>query len=141
LASGTNAFLSFSFTEKQEAGPLDDKPGFWLHLDRLVAESRIVIDRPKGSAHPRYPGVIYPVDYGYLDGTTAADGGGIDVWVGSTGATQPDAIICTVDLLKRDAEIKLLIGCTEAEQQTILAFHNGESMRALLVRRNAEESS
>ena len=67
---------------------------------------------------------------------TQAVGGGIDVWVGSTGATRPDAIICTVDLLKRDAEIKILIGCSESEQQTILAFHNGESMRALLVRRD-----
>jgi inorganic pyrophosphatase len=108
---------------------------FWTHLDQLVTASRIVIDRPKGSAHPRYPDVIYPVDYGYLDGTTAADSGGVDVWIGSTGATSPDAIICTVDLLKRDTEIKILIGCTAEEQQTILAFHNGDWMRALLIRR------
>jgi len=108
---------------------------FWQQLDQLVAGSRIVIDRPKGSAHPRYPDTIYPVDYGYLEGTTAADGGGIDVWVGTSRASQPDAIICTVDLLKRDTEIKLLIGCTDAEQQAILAFLNDGSMRTLLVRR------
>ena len=29
--------------------------GFWEALDRLVSASTIVIDRPKGSAHPRYP--------------------------------------------------------------------------------------
>jgi hypothetical protein len=59
---------------------------FWTHLDRLIATSRIVIDRPKGTPHPHYPDVIYPVDYGYLDGTTTIDGGEIDVRRGTTGA-------------------------------------------------------
>lgn len=108
---------------------------FWTHLDQLVTNSRIVIDRPKGSAHPRYPAMIYPVDYGYLDGTTAADGSGIDIWVGSTDAVHPDAIVCTVDLLKRDAEIKILLGCSDDEQRIVVDFLNTDAMRALLIRR------
>ena len=28
---------------------------FWNLLDELVHSSEIVIDRPKGSVHPRYP--------------------------------------------------------------------------------------
>ncbi len=28
---------------------------FWNAIDKLVAESEIVIDRPTGSSHPRYP--------------------------------------------------------------------------------------
>lgn len=56
---------------------------FWTALDALVAQSRVVIDRPRGSAHPRYPHVVYPLDYGYLDGTSSMDGAGIDVWRGS----------------------------------------------------------
>ena len=60
---------------------MDDS--FWEALDTLAAESEIIIDRPKGSAHPRYPGFIYPLDYGYLKATTSMDGGGIDVWRGS----------------------------------------------------------
>ena len=55
---------------------------FWDAIDKLVVESKIVIDRPRNSRHPRYSDFIYPVDYGYLDGTTSADGGGIDVWYG-----------------------------------------------------------
>ena len=43
------------------------------------------------------------------------DGGGIDVWVGS-GEKTVDAIMCIVDMMKRDSEIKLLIGCTEEEK-------------------------
>ncbi len=114
---------------------MNDSGDFWAYLDQLVDTSRIVIDRPRGTAHPRYPDMIYPVDYGYLDRTTTVDGGGIDVWRGTTGAAQPDVILCTVDLLKRDAEIKILLGCSEDEQRAILDFHHGNTMGALLVRR------
>ena len=88
---------------------------FWDALDKLVANSEIVIDRPKGSAHPRYPELIYRVDYGYLKDTSSMDGGGIDAWIGS-GKKELDAIMCIVDLRKRDSEIKLLIGCTEEDK-------------------------
>lgn len=109
--------------------------GFWEHLDRLIAEHPLVIDRPKGTRHPRYPELAYPLDYGYLDGTTSGDGSGIDVWLGSSAARNLSAVIVTVDLFKRDAEIKLVIGCSEEETQTALACSNNDMMRALLVRR------
>lgn len=108
---------------------------FWKALDELVANSEIVIDRPKGTAHPKYPNFIYKVDYGYLKGTTSMDGGGIDVWVG-TGEEKIDAIMCIVDLMKRDSEIKILIGCTEEEKQIIYQTHNEtEYMKGILIRR------
>jgi ribosomal-protein-alanine N-acetyltransferase len=110
---------------------------FWFALDKLVAESEIVIDRPKGSAHPRYPDFIYPLDYGYLKGTTAMDGGGIDVWRGSDPAGRIDAIMCIVDLMKRDSEIKVLIGCTEDEKADVYRVHNEtEYMKGVLIRRD-----
>ena len=43
-------------------------------------------------------------------------GEGIDVWVGTDSRKQIDAIMCIVDLMKRDSEIKILIGCTEEEK-------------------------
>ncbi len=93
---------------------------FWCKLDELVRSCDLVIDRPRGSAHPHYPGIIYPLDYGYLAGTTAADGGGIDVWVGSLLERRVTGIISTVDLLKRDAETKILLGCTSDEAHAAL---------------------
>ncbi len=108
---------------------------FWQYLDRLVAESRIVIDRPKGTRHPRYPELAYPLDYGYLDGTTSGDGAGIDVWLGASGTRDLSAVILTVDTFKRDTEIKLLLGCSEEETQIALACSNANKMRAILVRR------
>ncbi len=108
---------------------------FWQQLDQLVASGALVIDRPKGTAHPRYPGFVYPYDYGYLGGTHSMDGGGIDVWVGSLPERRLTAIAVTLDLEKRDSEIKLLIGCAEAEIQAILAVHNNGPQSAILVRR------
>lgn len=105
---------------------------FWEALDKLVSESKIVIDRPKGSRHPKYPDCIYPVDYGYLDGTSSMDGGGIDIWKGS-GGNYVDAIICTMDLLKRDSEIKILIGCNEEEKRLVMP--DNEHMKGILIQR------
>jgi inorganic pyrophosphatase len=114
--------------------------GFWSLLDQLVATSRVVVDRPGGKPHPRYPDLVYPLDYGYLEGTTSGDGDGIDIWLGASGAHTLSAVLMTVDLEKRDAELKLLLGCTEEETRTILAFHNDMfSLRATLVRRPEKE--
>jgi inorganic pyrophosphatase len=110
---------------------------FWTVLDSLVKESEIIIDRPKGSKHPRYPDIIYSVDYGYLKGTLSQDGAGIDIWRGSDEKQRIDAIICTIDLIKKDSEIKILIGCTEDEKTTIYKFHNdSEFMKGIMIRRD-----
>ena len=60
----------------------EPQPEFWEHLDALVAQCAVVIDRPRGSQHPRWETLVYPLDYGYLEGTSSADGGEVDVWVG-----------------------------------------------------------
>lgn len=83
--------------------------------------------------------MVYEVDYGFLADTTAMDGGGIDVWRGAAPEQRLDAVIVTVDLMKRDAEIKLLLGCTEAETEAILHFHNDSPyMKGMLLRRPSE---
>jgi inorganic pyrophosphatase len=109
---------------------------FWEGIDTLVRESQIVIDRPKGTHHPRFPSFVYPVDYGYLHGTASMDGSGIDVWLGSATSRIVDAIICTIDLMKKDSEVKILLGCTPEEKKLIYEFHNqSEYMKGLLIRR------
>jgi inorganic pyrophosphatase len=110
---------------------------FWQSLNRLVTEQRLVIDRPRGSSHPRYPEMIYPMDYGYLEGTQAMDGAGIDVWLGASGERWVCGILCSVDLNKHDAEIKILLGCTPQEVDAILRFLNEYTMRAIYVKREA----
>lgn len=110
---------------------------FWTHLDQLVTESEIIIDRPKNSPHPDHDDAIYPLDYGYLAGTMSGDGAGIDVWVGEQ-EKRVCGIICTIDLVKRDSEVKILVGCCEDEMKTISEFINQwDGMRGYLVRRSS----
>ena len=96
---------------------------FWIEIAQLARINPIVIDRPRGSVHPRYPEAVYPLDYGYLENTTAGDGGGIDVWLGSLEIKTLTGILCTFDTLKRDVEIKILLGCTNDDLQLIQKFH------------------
>lgn len=108
---------------------------FWDALDELVGVSEIVIDRSKGTVHPKFSDFIYKIDYGYLKNTSSMDGAGIDVWVG-TGEKKIDAIMCIVDLLKRDSEIKILIGCTEEEKNIVYKTHNEtQYMKGCLIQR------
>ena len=104
---------------------------FWRELSQLITTNSIIIDRPKGKTHPRYPDMIYPFDYGYLENTSAGDGDGIDVWMGSLQTKALTGILCTFDTFKRDAEIKLLIGCTQEDIQVIHDFN--DRMRTLYI--------
>ncbi len=117
---------------------LNDPAGFWNALADLVGSAAVKIDRPKGSCHPRYPEHVYPLDYGYLDGTIAADGSGIDVWVGSLPTREIAGVVCAVDTAKRDAEIKILLGCTPEEAAVVLRFHNEGSQSALFLPRSGD---
>jgi inorganic pyrophosphatase len=103
------------------------------YLQQLVDTSQIVIDRPKGSTHPRFPGKEYPVDYGYLQGTTSIDSSGVDMWVGSLGKQKIVGVLCTVDLLKRDTELKILLDCSDEEIRLIQNFVNDRDMRAIFI--------
>ena len=109
---------------------------FWRAIDELVKNGRIVIDRVKGSAHPTYPDLVYELDYGYIENTSSMDGDGIDIWRGSLPTDTVSAIVCIVDLVKRDSEIKLLVGCTEKEVEKVYCFHNRtDGMKGILIKR------
>jgi len=108
---------------------------FWSRLDELIKSSEIVIDRPKGTRHSRYPDLVFPLDYGYLKGTTGGDGDGIDIWRGTAGHRKLTAIGCTVDMKKKDAEIKLIISCTEEEIAIIEKCYDNKYMSIIIIRR------
>lgn len=111
-------------------------PDFWQKLDTLLQSSRIIVDRPKDSPHPRYPEVRYPLDYGYLGDTQSGDGDGIDVWLGSMdGDKGIVAVLATVDLVKRDIELKLLLNCSNADIEIIQKFHSSDMSACTLLRR------
>ena len=55
-----------------------EHPDYSSILGRQVTGT---IDRPLGSAHPRHPDMIYPINYGYVDGLIGGDGEEQDVYV------------------------------------------------------------
>ena len=97
---------------------------FWQGMGNLISTNMIIIDRPRGKPHSRYPKLVYPFDYGYVQNTTAGDGDGIDVWMGSLDLKTLTGILCTFDKIKRDAEIKLLLGCAKEDVQIIQNFNS-----------------
>ena len=108
---------------------------FWDYLQRLVETNEIEIDRPKGSTHHRYRNGSYPVSYGFLRGTTAMDKGGVDIWVGSLGENRVVGALCTVDLFKRDTELKIVYDCTDEEIRSIITFINDDQMRGIFIKK------
>ena len=101
---------------------------FWDYLQKLADISTVVINRPKDSTHQRYPNGMYPVNYGYLKGTTSIDSGGVDIWVGSLRGKKVVGVLCTVDLVKRDTELKILFDCTDEEIRSVNDFVNTDQM-------------
>lgn len=112
---------------------------FWQKLDTIFLSSKLEIDRPKNSCHYKYSNLIYPVDYGYLKDTTGSDMDPIDVFKGSNNTMQVQAAIISADILKKDCEVKLVVGCSEEEIYEILVFLNQtEFQKAVLLRRGQD---
>ncbi|NJK45592.1 MAG: inorganic pyrophosphatase [Pleurocapsa sp. SU_196_0] len=101
---------------------IQPNPLFWATLEQFVTSSQIIVDRPKGSLHPRFPNIVYPLDYGFLEGTTGGDGDGIDVWFGTGESRGVTGVACTADPFKRDAELKILLGCSSQDFATLEHF-------------------
>ena len=112
-----------------------DNKDIFETFDALLSSSEIVLDRPKGTAHPRYSDFVYPFNYGFLQGTHSGDGDGIDIWLGSMKEKRVTGVIVCVDLVKRDSECKVLIACTHEEMHQIVAIHQKGSQSALLIER------
>ena len=109
---------------------------FWEEVDDLCGRAAHVVDRPAGSGHPRFCEWVYPVDYGYLEGTAGGDGSGIDVWFGSAVDGGVNALVCTIDPHKGDSEITYLWRCTPGEVEDVRSFYGEqETMKVLFVER------
>lgn len=71
----------------------------------------VTVDRPMGSRHPRYPDLYYPINYGYISGTVAADGEEIDAYI--LGVDEPTdqftGRVIAVIHRRNDVEDKLVV--------------------------------
>lgn len=95
----------------------------WAAHEALIAANGLTIDRPRRSRHPRFPEIVYPIDYGYINHTVGEDGDEIDVFVG-TAASGLVGMMRTLDHRKGDTELKLLYHCSPAEIYLVNGFIN-----------------
>jgi len=95
----------------------------WADWARCIEARGVTLDRPAYSAHPEYPSVVYPLDYGYVPDTTGPDGDPVDVFVGS-GTQGLVGAILTTDHRQTDRDLKLLVDCTPPEIYTAHGFIN-----------------
>ena len=78
--------------------------------DYLGKKVVVKVDRPLGSRHPKY-NYIYPLNYGYIPGTIAADGEEIDAYIlgESISLDQYEGSVIGIVHRKNDVEDKLIV--------------------------------
>lgn len=107
---------------------------FWQKLDTLFLSSEIEIARPKMTRHPKYLNLIYPVDYGYLKDTGTQDRR-VSLFRGSLKQPSIQTIVVLVDILKKDLEVKVLVGCDADEELQVFQFLNQTEFQKVIVAR------
>ncbi|HEX7071781.1 MAG TPA: hypothetical protein VF190_13290 [Rhodothermales bacterium] len=95
----------------------------WDEWEAVIRTNGITIDRPRGSVHPRYPDIIYPLDYGYVRNTLSTDAEELDIFRGgaSNGLV---AAIFTTDYRRGDRECKLIFDASPIEIYLVNGFIN-----------------
>lgn len=84
------------------------KPDLTPFLGQTV---RVVVDRPLGSVHPRWPDLVYWVNYGEVPGTLGGDGQPVDAYLlGWEGPVrEAEGVVTAVILRGDDVEDKLVV--------------------------------
>ena len=79
--------------------------------DIIGKKVHVIVDRPLGSVHPKHVDLIYPVNYGYIEGIIAGDGECQDCYV--LGENEPikafDGVIIAIIHRLNDIEDKWII--------------------------------
>lgn len=69
------AIVKFGYKDTFKVKPLDGYKGIiGMRVD-------VTIDRPIGTEHPKYPGMFYPINYGYVQGILGGDDEEQDVYI------------------------------------------------------------
>ena len=66
----------------------------------------VTVDRPLGSYHPDYPDLYYPINYGYIKGTIAADSEEEDAYI--LGVSEPVSEFTgkIIAIIKRENDVE-----------------------------------
>ncbi len=77
----------------------------------LGKKVKIIIDRPLGSIHPKFPNIQYEVNYGYVPQTLSGDGEEFDAYIlGVNSPLESFEGVCIAIIKRKDeADDKLIV--------------------------------
>ncbi len=109
---------------------------FWQKIDTLFLSGKLVITKEKGDVHDRFSNLVYPVRYGHLADTISSGPEGVSVYLGSGSDTQITGLAVAADILMKELDVKILLGCSEEETESVLRFLNQtDYQKTVLIRR------
>lgn len=93
----------------------------------LGGRVRVVVDRPLGSVHPRWPELVYAVNYGEMPGTLGGDGEPIDAYLlgWSEPVEEAEGVVTALIVRADDVEDRLVV------VRDGLTLTDGEIMKAV----------
>ena len=112
---------------------------FWQKVDTLYLSSGFRQTRKKGDVHPVFKNLIYPTDYGHVADTKSVSGEGVSVYAGSLSRNVITALVVAADILAKELDVKVLVGCTDEEVDDVLRFLNEtDYQKTVLIRRGRD---
>lgn len=67
---------------------------------------RIEMDRPIGTEHPKHPGLLYPINYGYIPGVLGGDGEELDVYVLGIDTPVKECTVMVIGIAHRENDVE-----------------------------------
>ena len=103
-----NNIISTIFNGLNHADLIQKRETLYPFVSDFLTQAilKVKIDRPLGSSHPEYPEMIYPINYGYVEGFLAPDGEEQDVYI--LGVNEPirDFIGKKIAIIHRNDDIE-----------------------------------
>lgn len=91
--------------------------------DYLGKEVHVTMDRPLGSKHPKNPDMVYPINYGYIEGTLSGDGDEVDAYIIGEHQALETYVGHVIGVIERKDDV---------EDKLVVADHTGYSNKEIL---------
>ena len=110
---------------------------FWQKIDAAYISGDYKKLYTKGSKHPQYPSLIFPVDYGHIT-TNDDEKSSMKAFKGEADQTVHSVVVCA-NLLEKDLSAILLIGLDDKQEEEVLRFLNStDFQKAVIIRRGKD---
>lgn len=110
---------------------------FWQKIDAAFISGDYKKLYTKGTKHPLYPSLVFPVDYGHIT-TNDDEKSSMKAFKGNGEQTVQSVVVCA-NLLEKDLSAILLIGLEDHQEEEVLKFLNStDFQKAVIIRRGIE---